>query len=209
MMRIVSQEEQRKYLANAGAQLRDFGTLTLETGMRPEEVFTARKENIHLAHGYVFVPTGKTRFARRTILLTDTAKSVLRRRVREAKGPYIFPSRHDPNQPLTTLKKSHAEALKKAEINPPFRIYDLRHTFRSRSAMAGVDLPTLKELMGHSEISTTLRYIHPTPEHKQVALQKLERFNRKQVCRGRKHQRSPHKSPHSEGQAMKRRLVSP
>jgi len=209
MMRIVSKEEQRKYLAKANPQLRDFGTLILETGMRPEEVFTARKENIHLAHGYVFVPTGKTRFARRTIPLTDTAKSVLRRRVKEAKGPYIFPSRHDSNQPLTTLKKSHAEALKKSEINPPFRIYDLRHTFGSRSAMAGVDLPTLKELMGHSEISTTLRYIHPTPEHKQVALQKLERFNHKQACRRRKRQRSPHKSPHSEGQAMKRRLVSP
>ena len=76
------------------------------------------------------------------------------------------------------------EALKKAEINPPFRIYDLRHTFSSRSAMAGVDLLRLKELMGHSEISITLRYIHPTPERKQVALQKLERFNHKQACGG-------------------------
>ena len=92
MMRILSQEEQRKYLSKASPQLRDFGTLILETGMRPEEVFTARKENIHLAHGYVFVPTGKTRFARRTIPLTDTAKSVLRRRVREAKGRIFSPA---------------------------------------------------------------------------------------------------------------------
>ncbi|HZP01225.1 MAG TPA: site-specific integrase [Terriglobia bacterium] len=208
MMRIVFQEEQRKYLARANPLLRDVATLILETGMRPEEVFTVRKENVHLAHGFVFVPTGKTRFARRMIPLTETAKAVLKRRVRGAKRPYIFPGRHDPNQPLATLKKSHAEALKDAEINPPFRVYDLRHTFGSRSVMAGVDLPTLKELMGHSEISTTLRYIHPTPEHKQVALQKLERFNHKQMCRGRRGQRRPHKSPHSDGRVKRRRLVS-
>ena len=117
--------------------------------------------------GYVFVPTGKTRFARRNIPLTDTAKAVLKRRARAAKGPYVFPSRYDFSKPLTSVKKAHAEALEEAEIKHPFRIYDLRHTFGSRSAMAGVDLPTLKELMGHSEISTTMRYIHPTPEHKQ------------------------------------------
>jgi site-specific recombinase XerC len=47
--------------------------------------------------------------------------------------------------------------------------------------MAGVDLPTVKELMGHSDISTTMRYIHPTPEHKQEAVRKLERFNAEQL----------------------------
>jgi integrase len=142
------------------------------------------------------VPTGKTRFARRNIPLTDAVKEVLRRRVTAAKGPYVFPNREDFNRPLTTVKKAHAEALRKAEIDPPFRIYDLRHTFGSRSAMAGVDLATLKELMGHSDISTTMRYVHPTPEHKQEALRKLERFNVDQgVCHVRNHRGSPQKSP--------------
>jgi integrase len=47
--------------------------------------------------------------------------------------------------------------------------------------MAGVDLPTLKELMGHSDILTTMRYVHPTPEHKREAVRKLEDYNRSQV----------------------------
>jgi integrase len=89
------------------------------------------------------------------------------------------------------VKKAHAEALKDAKISPPFRVYDLRHTFGSRSAMAGVDLPTLKELMGHSEISTTLRYIHPTPEHKQEALKKLQQFNVEQVFKEQEARRVP------------------
>ena len=54
--------------------------------------------------------------------------------------------------------------------------------------MAGVDLATLKELMGHSNISTTMRYDHPTPEHKIEAVNKLEKFNAEQmiaVCESR------------------------
>ena len=43
--------------------------------------------------------------------------------------------------------------------------------------MAGVDLATLKELMGHSQVSMTMRYVHPTPEHKRQAVNKLEQFN--------------------------------
>ena len=79
------------------------------------------------------------------------------------------------------MRKAHLEALANSDIRQPFRLYDLRHTFGSRTAMAGVDLPTLKELMGHSDISTTMRYVHPTPEHKRAAVDKLEQFNAEQV----------------------------
>lgn len=47
--------------------------------------------------------------------------------------------------------------------------------------MAGVDLATLKELMGHSTITTTMHYVHPTLEHKRRAVEKLEQFNIAQV----------------------------
>ena len=47
--------------------------------------------------------------------------------------------------------------------------------------MAGVDLATLKELMGHSTITTTMRYVHPTSEHKRNAMEELEQFNIDQV----------------------------
>jgi hypothetical protein len=42
---------------------------------------------------------------------------------------------------------------------------------------AGVDLMTLRELMGHASITTTQRYCHPTPEHKREAVERLRRFN--------------------------------
>jgi len=62
--------------------------------------------------------------------------------------------------------------------------------------MAGVDLPTLKELMGHSTITTTMRYVHPTPEHKRAAVDKLERFNVEQVFKVYENRQGyPQKSP--------------
>jgi integrase len=180
-MRIVSHQEQKKYMAAASPLLRDVATLIVETGMRPEEVFTIRKENVHLQRSYLFIPSGKTRFARRNIQLTDASMKVLKRRLAKAKGAYLFPRRGDSDQPLTTVRKAHYAALSTAAIKSPFRLYDFRHTFGSRTAMAGVDLPTLKELMGHSDISTTMRYVHPTPEHKREAVRKLEDYNRNQV----------------------------
>jgi len=194
--RIVAHEEERRYLAAANALLRDVATLILATGMRPEEVYTIRKENVHLSQRYLFVPIGKTPFARRNVPLADQASALLKQRLTNTKGPYLFLHRNDPHRPLTSVKKAHFQALEEAKIDPPFRIYDLRHTFGSRSAMAGVDLATLKELMGHSQISMTMRYVHPTPEHKRQAVRKLEQFNIDQVFASyEKLLESPQKSP--------------
>lgn len=55
-----------------------------------------------------------------------------------------------------------------------FRFHDLRHTFASRLVMAGVDLPTVKEWMGHKDIKMTLRYTHLSSGHKQAAVRALE-----------------------------------
>ena len=180
-MRIVSHEEEQRYLEAAHPTPQDVATLIIETGMCPEEVFTTRKENVHLSKKYLFVPNGKTNFRRRNVPLTDRSVEVLKRRLAACNGAYLFAHRLDPNRPMIDVHHVHHQAVKASKIRPAFRLYDLRHTFGSRMAMAGVDLPTLKELMGHSTITTTMRYVHPTPEHKRAAVDKLERFNVEQV----------------------------
>jgi Phage integrase family len=54
-----------------------------------------------------------------------------------------------------------------------FRFHDLRHTFASHLVMAGVDLVTVKDLLGHKTIAMTNRYTHLAPEHKAQAVAKL------------------------------------
>ena len=53
------------------------------------------------------------------------------------------------------------------------RFHDLRHTFATNLVLAGVDLVTVKELMGHADIAMTMRYAHPTPESKRKAVELL------------------------------------
>ena len=180
-MGIVAPKEQREYLRVASPLVHDVALLIVETGMRPGEVFLLKAEDLNMPQRYLKATRGKTRFARRNIPLTESAIQVLERRLTGAKGPYLFPHRSDVGRPLNNLDRGHHKAVRDAEIEPSFRLYDFRHTFGSRSAMAGVDLATLKELMGHSSITTTMRYVHPTPEHKRRAVEKLERFNIEQA----------------------------
>jgi integrase len=89
---------------------------------------------------------------------------------------YIFPSPNNPERPIGSVRKAHDGAVRRAKVKPAFRLYDLRHTYASRAVMAGVDLPTLGALLGHTTIQMTMRYVHPAEEHKKDAAKKFENF---------------------------------
>jgi Phage integrase family len=72
----------------------------------------------------------------------------------------------------TTVYDAFKRACSEAQIQN-FRFHDLRHTAASYLVMSGVDLPTVKEILGHREIEMTLRYSHLAPAHKAKAVEQL------------------------------------
>ena len=89
---------------------------------------------------------------------------------RVTRGARVFPGSSD--KPISYTKTAWLRVLRQAKIDN-FRWHDLRHTFASNLVMAGVDLNTVRELLGHSDIAMTLRYAHLASEHKAAAVQKL------------------------------------
>jgi integrase len=179
MMRVITFEEQAAYLLHASQPLCDIAKVMLDTGMRPEEVFRVKTENIDFKQRTIFNPFGKTKAARRTIPMTDDLSSLLKFRIKslEEKGtPFVFPSPYDFQKPIGSVKKAHRLAATNAGIKGRFRLYDLRHTFATRAVAAGADLPTMSGLLGHTTIQMTMRYVHPAAEQKRIAIQKFEKF---------------------------------
>ena len=75
-------------------------------------------------------------------------------------------------EPLDNPRAWFEQALKDAKIKD-FRWHDLRHTFCSRLAMAGVDIRTIAQLAGHKTLAMAMRYSHLSPSHNLNAVEKL------------------------------------
>jgi integrase len=104
--------------------------------------------------------------------LNDTLTMLLKSgKLHAAEGGRVFCNRY--GQPYRSFRTAFEHAVGQAGIQD-FTFHDLRHTFASWLVMAGVDLP-VKELMGHRDITMTLRYAHLSTDHKQAAIKKLEK----------------------------------
>src|SRR5665213_1539438 len=172
--RVLSFIEQGKYLAQATPVLADIATVILETGMRPEEVYTLRRDDVDIKGGWLQVVQGKTPAARRQITLTAAARRVLGDRLKaKTDSPCLFPCETDSDRPIPKVNNAHDRAVSDSKV-APFRLYDLRHTWATRAAMSGIDLVTLASMLGHSKINMVMRYAHPTQEHQTKAMERLE-----------------------------------
>lgn len=180
-MRVLSIEEVEKFLTVSKDDLRDFALLMVETAGRPREILSLQKGNVNLEQSFVSLPGTKTVDPRRDVPLTQEALEVLRRRSEESPNGYIFPVRRPKTKNkevrhVTSLKKAHEAVIKRHFTDAPFVPYDFRHTFASRCVAAGVGLAELAALLGHADVSTTMRYVHVLKQQKIAAVGKLEKY---------------------------------
>jgi integrase len=146
--------------------------LALNTGLRRGELFSLDWDNVNLAGKMLTVTAGnaKSRKARHIPLNTE-ALMVLKRWRKQGSGEgLVFPGAA--GERLTNINKSW-DGLAEAAKLPDFRFHDLRHDFASKLVMAGVDLNTVRELLGHADIAMTLRYAHLAPQKLAAAVAML------------------------------------
>lgn len=144
----------------------------LNTGMRKGEILGLKWSDIDFRQGIILLENPKNGQRREVPLngmLTRTLKTVKSRF--EEGGQYVFCDLD--GKPFNNVRRSFNTALRRAGITD-FRFHDLRHTFASHLVMAGVDLVTVKELLGHKSLDMTMRYSHLSPDHKRKAVSVLD-----------------------------------
>lgn len=147
--------------------------ISINTGLRQGELFHLTWEMIDLKERSIIIAGEITKnSSSRYIPLNDEAYKIIQQLFEKSvlKKELVFPSKD--NKPFNNIKRSWTTVLKKAQIKE-FRWHDLRHHFASKLVMAGIDLNTVRELLGHSDIKMTLRYAHLAPEHKIKAVSKI------------------------------------
>ena len=135
---------------HAAAALR----LLMFTGARLREILHLKWDQVDIERGLLLLPTSKT--GKKTIVLNAPALAILNALPRT--GDYVIAGTSC-DKPRSDLKKPWKAVSNRAGLKG-VRIHDLRHTHASVGAGAGLGLPIIGKLLGHTQSATTQRYAH-------------------------------------------------
>jgi len=177
-LRYLSEAEIQTLLSNSSGYLRSVIIVALHTGMRFHEIMHLKwKVNtnfpyVNFEEEIICLPSSQYFSTKnneiRVIPMNKFVIEALGNMSQE--GEYVF--RNKEGKPFRDIRKSFKSALKRSGLED-FRFHDLRHTFASHLVMCGIDLNTVKELLGHKSLDMTLRYSHLSPMHKKTAVDRL------------------------------------
>jgi integrase len=104
----------------------------------------------------------------RTVPLTDRAREILRKR--HQRSGVVF--RNVDGGPFyhTWLDQQHATVRATLKLPADFVLHSLRHTFGTRLGESGADAFTIMKLMGHSTITVSQKYVHPSTDAMKAAI---------------------------------------
>jgi integrase len=193
---VLSHQQEKTYLEAAPQPLKDVAILLLETGLRLGEALALKWTDIELDPangkrlGYLFVREGKSKNARRHVSLTSRAQEMLVNRSLESKSEYVFANQAGKPYLVTSLDHLHKKLRADLQLPNDCVIHSLRHTFLTRFGEAGADAFTIKKVAGHSSVTISERYIHPTPEGQERAFERFAHLNKEAVEKAEKDKES-------------------
>ena len=173
--RILTHTEQERLLELAKSSESDtlyvFLVIALNTGMRKMEILSLKWENASFSKGRITVPKERAKSGRsREIPMNDNVIEELTRR--DKTNEYVF---YNPKTRtyIRNIKTAFWRICRIAKVKG-LRLHDLRHTAASRLVNdCAIDIVTASKILGHSDIQMTVKYIHPTDDHKRLAIERL------------------------------------
>jgi len=155
--------------------LQEIVLFALNTGMRQDEILSLKWPDIDLFRRTATVVKSKNG-EKRTIPLNQSAFELLKEKakVRQIKNNFVFASEAGTKVDHRNLRRAFYNALENVAIED-FRFHDLRHTFATRLAHAGVDLYKIAKLLGHKELKMTQRYSHHYSESLRDGVEVLDK----------------------------------
>lgn len=169
---ILSLEEEEALLKKCPKRLLPIVQVALNTGMRRGEILGLRWNQVDLAAKTIKLSqtkSGKPRVVPINALLLDV---LVRQKEKTGYSEFVFLNRAT-RKPFQDVKRAFNTAATNVGIEG-LRFHDLRHTFASRLVAAGVDLITVKDLLGHHSVKVTERYTHTNAEQKKKAVEMLQ-----------------------------------
>jgi integrase len=168
----LSEEQEKALLLASPPYLREMVVFAINTGLRTSDIFNLQWTEVDSEQKRLKKIVKKSAKPL-SLPLNEAAFAVVETRRAVAQGPYVF------YNPLTgdrfkDVKGAMAVAVKRAGL-PKITWHMFRHTFASRMTRDGVDIVTVKELLGHADIKTTMRYAHSNDDAKRRAVQRLTR----------------------------------
>ena len=157
--------------------LRPMVIISLNTGIRWGSLVRLQWDDVDLVNRSLTIRAETAKSEQQLIIpLNKTAMETFRQWKEEMSNTgakdLVFPSPIGGGV-LDNVRKAWNSVLKKARI-ADFRWHDMRHTFASNLVMSGVDLNTVRELLGHADLKMTLRYAHLAPKVKMSAVEMLD-----------------------------------
>jgi len=168
-VRYLEREEAERLVNACSGYLRNIVIVALNTGIRKSSILNLKWQDIDIKRRVIYLHDSKNG-EKQEIPMNDTAKAVFIQQPKNPASPYVFAK--EDGTPFGDIKKGFLSVLAKLGVKD-FKFHDLRHTFASQLVMGGIDLNTVRELMGHKSIRMTLRYSHLSPAHKQRAVDVL------------------------------------
>lgn len=176
VLRVMTLEEERRLvqaISNEDFTVGIYAAFLGETGLRKEEGLRLRWEFINHGQRIVSIEASKN-YRGRQIPLSDYALELLGQLTRIVRCPYVFARLEKMDrwqEPRGPLERARVKA--KLEW---VGFHDFRHFRASQWVMRGVDLRTVQELLGHKDITTTMRYAHFAPQHAAKAIIEAQRL---------------------------------